>query len=237
MLESGGLANLAELLPENERYDYVFQGNSQELDHILVSGNLGEQAAFDILHINSEFADQTSDHDPLVARLNIAVGLNLAGGNGADTLNGGVGDDTLDGGRGADVLNGGNGRDVLIGEQGDDGLFGGNAADQLFGGQGNDVLDGGAGDDLLVGGQGDDVLIGGADADVFVFGKSGGSDRIGDYEKGVDVVRLDDGIRVSKSFTSDVDADGTLDLILSLSNGGGSLTLLGVSTLSDVTFA
>ncbi|QIK79578.1 hypothetical protein G7077_12340 [Sphingomonas piscis] len=78
-LEDAGLSNLADLLPVNERYDYVFQGNSQELDHILVSGNLGERAQFDILHINAEFWDQTSDHDPLVARLNIESGERVSG--------------------------------------------------------------------------------------------------------------------------------------------------------------
>ena len=61
------LADLLELLPEDERYDYVFEGNSQTLDHILVTGRLAQHVEFDVVHINAEFADQTSDHDPLVA--------------------------------------------------------------------------------------------------------------------------------------------------------------------------
>jgi len=61
------LADLLELLPEDERYDYVFEGNSQTLDHILVTGRLAQYVEFDVVHINAEFADQTSDHDPLVA--------------------------------------------------------------------------------------------------------------------------------------------------------------------------
>jgi len=69
LVESAGLTNLIETLPANERYTYNFQGNAQTLDHILVSGNLFKQLdGFDVVHINSEFADQISDHDPSVAR-------------------------------------------------------------------------------------------------------------------------------------------------------------------------
>jgi hypothetical protein len=68
------LQNLIETLPENERYTYNFQGNAQVLDHILASNNLAENlAGFDVVHINSEFADQDSDHDPSVARFNIPL--------------------------------------------------------------------------------------------------------------------------------------------------------------------
>ncbi|WP_293338152.1 CARDB domain-containing protein [Microcoleus sp. CAWBG58] len=68
------LQNLIETLPENERYTYNFQGNAQVLDHILASNNLAKNlAGFDVVHINSEFAAQDSDHDPSVARFNIAL--------------------------------------------------------------------------------------------------------------------------------------------------------------------
>lgn len=64
------LHNLADLLPVHERYSYIFDGNSQLLDHILASGNLWENHApeLDIVHINAEFIEQLSDHDPHVAR-------------------------------------------------------------------------------------------------------------------------------------------------------------------------
>lgn len=63
------LTNLTETLPENERYSYIFEGNSQSLDHILISSNLFNQLnGFDIVHANSEFVTQVSDHDPLLAR-------------------------------------------------------------------------------------------------------------------------------------------------------------------------
>ncbi len=73
-LESAGLTSLIETLPENERYTYNFQGNSQTLDHILVSNNLlSKLDGYDVVHVNSEFFDQDSDHDPSVARFNFAV--------------------------------------------------------------------------------------------------------------------------------------------------------------------
>ena len=59
-------------LPENERYSYVFDGNSQSLDHILVSIALGAKPLeFDAVHVNSEFYDQLSDHDPQVVRISL----------------------------------------------------------------------------------------------------------------------------------------------------------------------
>lgn len=72
VVESGRPAILTSLiatLPAAERYTYVFDGNSQDLDHILASGRLvSEGFAVDVVHVNSEFHDQISDHDPVVAR-------------------------------------------------------------------------------------------------------------------------------------------------------------------------
>jgi uncharacterized protein len=57
-------------LPKPERYSYVFEGNSQVLDQILFSFNmLRGLSAYDVVHVNSEFSDQASDHDPSVARV------------------------------------------------------------------------------------------------------------------------------------------------------------------------
>lgn len=68
-LKGAGLTSLIERLPPGERYTYVFEGNAQALDHMLVSrGLLRSLAAFDVVHVNSEFFDQVSDHDPTVAR-------------------------------------------------------------------------------------------------------------------------------------------------------------------------
>lgn len=68
------LTNLVQTLPENERYSFIFDGNSQSLDHLLVSDNLVQGARFDIVHVNTEFAEtaqRASDHDPLLARLRV----------------------------------------------------------------------------------------------------------------------------------------------------------------------
>jgi hypothetical protein len=55
-------------LPESERYSYVFEGNSQALDHVLLTGAPAARLVrLDPVHVNAEFADQASDHDPLVA--------------------------------------------------------------------------------------------------------------------------------------------------------------------------
>ena len=75
ILKAGALEDLVDTLPENERYSYVFEGNSQTLDHILVSDALfGLPFDYDIVHVNAEFADQASDHEPSVVR----IGLNEA---------------------------------------------------------------------------------------------------------------------------------------------------------------
>lgn len=68
------LFNLTDELPRDERYSFIFEGNSQSLDHILVSRSLRREAEFDAVHVNSEFADvpeRASDHDPLLARIEL----------------------------------------------------------------------------------------------------------------------------------------------------------------------
>ena len=73
-LEGGGaLHTLIESLPPGERYSYVFDGNSQTLDQIVVSENLFSHFPFeyDSVHVNAEFAVQASDHDPQVARFRL----------------------------------------------------------------------------------------------------------------------------------------------------------------------
>jgi predicted extracellular nuclease len=71
-LKTGVLHDLIETLPQNERYSYVFEGNSQTLDHVLLSDALfARPFVYDVVHVNSEFADQASDHDPSVARITL----------------------------------------------------------------------------------------------------------------------------------------------------------------------
>jgi predicted extracellular nuclease/subtilisin-like proprotein convertase family protein len=75
-LTGGVMQVLIERLPQPERYSYVFDGNSQSLDHIVVSNALSNTVPiiYDIVHINSEFYDQESDHDPSVAYLSLPAG-------------------------------------------------------------------------------------------------------------------------------------------------------------------
>ncbi|MFC9605062.1 endonuclease/exonuclease/phosphatase family protein [Streptomyces niveus] len=68
LTRGGILTALMDKLPRNERYSYVYDGNSQTLDHILVSPGI-KKPDYDVVHINAEFADQASDHDPQVVRV------------------------------------------------------------------------------------------------------------------------------------------------------------------------
>jgi predicted extracellular nuclease len=63
------LIDLPRTLPLPQRYSYVFEGNSQILDQMLISKNLQPASQYDIVHMNAEFPDQISDHDPQVARV------------------------------------------------------------------------------------------------------------------------------------------------------------------------
>jgi len=72
---SGALVDTALSLPPDQRYTFVFEGNSEVLDHILVSPALASFASpqLDIVHTNSEFAGQVSDHDPDIVRLRLPL--------------------------------------------------------------------------------------------------------------------------------------------------------------------
>ena len=72
-VETGGeqadLVNLVETLPAPDQYTFVFNGNSQVLDHTLVSPELARLPYdFDVLHLNADRPDDArpSDHDPQV---------------------------------------------------------------------------------------------------------------------------------------------------------------------------
>ncbi|MFH9491663.1 endonuclease/exonuclease/phosphatase family protein [Streptomyces halstedii] len=62
------LKPLITTLPKAEQYSYVYDGNSQTLDHILTSPGI-RRLDYDVVHINAEFADQASDHDPQIVRI------------------------------------------------------------------------------------------------------------------------------------------------------------------------
>jgi predicted extracellular nuclease len=59
------LTDLITTLPANQQYTYDFQGQSEVLDHILLTKSI-KKFTYQVVHINAEFANQTSDHDPQV---------------------------------------------------------------------------------------------------------------------------------------------------------------------------
>lgn len=70
-LAAAGLTNMTDTLPANDRYTYSFQGNLQALDHVWVSANLLAKgdAVYDVVHVNAEFTNRVSDHDPVLLTL------------------------------------------------------------------------------------------------------------------------------------------------------------------------
>ncbi|MDX8343149.1 S-layer homology domain-containing protein [Rossellomorea sp. YZS02] len=66
------LTDMMEKLPVEQRYSYIYQGNSQVLDHILVTNNLVNSTMIDSININSDFSEEdgrASDHDPVLAKI------------------------------------------------------------------------------------------------------------------------------------------------------------------------
>jgi predicted extracellular nuclease len=71
------LTNIIPLVPEERRYTFIFEGNSQVLDHMLLNDDLADRLTDqDIAHFNTDFPTafgsnaavtlRSSDHDPLV---------------------------------------------------------------------------------------------------------------------------------------------------------------------------
>src|SRR5699024_2376192 len=57
ILEGEELTNMADKVPAEERYSYVYQGNSHVFDHVLVSNNIAEATEIDFIHVNADFTD------------------------------------------------------------------------------------------------------------------------------------------------------------------------------------
>jgi len=76
------LVNLWTTRPLTERYSYLYDGNAQAIDHILVNHTLSQRAriTFDVLHLNAEYPavkNRPSDHDPVVAGIRFGLQLYL----------------------------------------------------------------------------------------------------------------------------------------------------------------
>jgi len=107
-----------------------------------------------------------------------AVGDEINGFAGADTLRGLGANDTLYGGEGSDVAKGETGDDIAYGGAGNDVLAGGAGDDQLYGDDGNDRLDGGAGVDTMTGGTGNDTYVVDNAGDTVIENNGEGTDRV-----------------------------------------------------------
>lgn len=66
------LINMNELVPENERYSYILDGNAIQLDYILISDDLNWKNTFQIMHLNTslDHTEQVSDHDAVISEIN-----------------------------------------------------------------------------------------------------------------------------------------------------------------------
>ena len=161
--------------------------------------------------------DEPLDLDPRLGVGSLTPSVTV-GDDGDNTLVGNVGNNIIAGGLGADIIAGGDGDDVLrgdlndrdaqVGVGNDDLIFGGNGDDFIGGKGGNDELFGDAGDDLLWGDDGDDILrgdlgndtltgddnSGGSGSDTFILSTGEGTDTITDFEVGIDVIGLADGL-------------------------------------------
>lgn len=70
LTNGGKMQDLNSLLPAEERYSYLFEGNSQAIDHIVATNGLFQGAQFDAVHLNSEQPEAlqlSTDHDPQMA--------------------------------------------------------------------------------------------------------------------------------------------------------------------------
>jgi endonuclease/exonuclease/phosphatase family metal-dependent hydrolase len=66
-LVSAGLWNPIARIADVERYTHVYQGQGTALDHLFVSPVLIPGVELDLVHVNVEFAEAPSDHDPVLA--------------------------------------------------------------------------------------------------------------------------------------------------------------------------
>ncbi len=72
------LTNLIDGLSDDEVYTFIFDGNSQVLDHALVTDSLVDRATLDIVHVNVDFPRTPStvtgsDHEPLLLQLDLST--------------------------------------------------------------------------------------------------------------------------------------------------------------------
>lgn len=160
---------------DEDRFSFVFEGNSQLLDQFLVTANLDDRTEFDVLQLNAGvLTGGASDHNPLLGQ--ISFHNNIAGDDGNNRLTGTENADFIEGFSGNDRITALDGDDIIDAGEGNDRVDGGAGNDRIDTGDGNDRVDGGAGDDIIDTGDGNDHIDGGAGADIINAGA--GNDHI-----------------------------------------------------------
>ncbi len=141
---------------------------------------------------------------------------NLRGSKFIDLLNGDDGKNILEGGGGGDLINGNGGMDLVSYLHSAAGVKinlathvyrGGDAAGDILGSiEGvigsafRDRLTGDSHDNWLKAGGGNDILTGGGGEDHFFFSRHFGSDKIRDFDAGIDLIDFSEGPRLFKNF-------------------------------------
>jgi uncharacterized protein len=193
VLEAAGYAGVSdEFIEDHDRYSFVFDGLSGELDHALAAADLLDNVTDAtiwhinadepvILDYNTEFnppglyqpdAFRSSDHDPLMLGLDLTPtppGPTCRGL--AATVVGTAASEVLFGTSGPDVIVAFGGNDAIFALGGDDTVCAGDGSDAVFAGGGHDTVLGEAGSDALFGEAGNDTLAGGASSDVLSGGQ------------------------------------------------------------------
>ena len=129
----------------------------------------------------------------------------------------------VQGSTGSDLIDGRGGDDILVGD------FGRNTGSSGAPAGYDDDIRGGAGDDLLSGDLGSDILTGGSGADRFVVDTYYGTDRITDFEDGVDTLELYGGLTITGWEARDSDGDGIADAQAALLSNGEAIVFDGYS--------
>jgi endonuclease/exonuclease/phosphatase family metal-dependent hydrolase len=75
ILQGNELENLVNNLPLADQFSYVFRGNKEQIDQILVTQNLlnNGNPEIDAVHVNADISGSASDHDPVVARFTLST--------------------------------------------------------------------------------------------------------------------------------------------------------------------
>ncbi|MEM8837214.1 MAG: M10 family metallopeptidase C-terminal domain-containing protein [Pseudomonadota bacterium] len=168
-----------DVLLEVDGDDLIVRSRADAAHSIRIEGQLGADGPL----IETVFFENDS--------FEINIANVMIGSEGNDEILGTSEDDTILSLEGDDSVFGLGGHDFIDGGPGNDIIYGGDGSDTVHGSGADDLLSGDLGDDTVVDGMGSDRLIGGAGADTFVItNNDSDTDRILDFEDGVDAIDL-----------------------------------------------